>query len=70
MRRDGSFEEMTWEEVFDEVTSRLKRIKEENGPDSITGLASAKCTNEENYLFQKWMRAVIGTNNVDHCARL
>jgi predicted molibdopterin-dependent oxidoreductase YjgC len=70
IRRDGSFEEMTWEGAFDEVTSRLERIKEENGPDSIAGLASAKCTNEENYLFQKWMRAVVGTNNVDHCARL
>ena len=38
--------------------------------DAIAGLASAKCTNEENYVFQKFIRAVIGTNNVDHCARL
>ena len=70
LRKDGSLKEISWEEAFDEVVSRLKRIKEENGPDSIAGLASAKCTNEENYLFQKWMRAVVGTNNVDHCARL
>jgi len=70
LRKDGSLKEISWEEAFDEVVSRFKRIKEENGPDSIAGLASAKCTNEENYLFQKWMRVVVGTNNVDHCARL
>ncbi len=70
LRKDGSFLETPWEVALDEVASRLKRIREENGPDSIAGLTSAKCTNEENYLFQKWMRAGIGTNNVDHCARL
>ncbi|MEK7306601.1 MAG: molybdopterin-dependent oxidoreductase, partial [Nitrospirota bacterium] len=59
-----------WEEALDFVVKRLKEIKEEYGPDSIGGLSSAKCTNEENYLFQKFMRAAIGTNNVDHCARL
>jgi predicted molibdopterin-dependent oxidoreductase YjgC len=48
----------------------LTAIKEKYGPDSIAGFSSARCTNEENYLFQKFMRAVIGTNNVDHCARL
>jgi len=62
--------ETSWEEALNRVVSDLRRIKEENGPDSIAGLTSAKCTNEENYLFQKWMRAVVGTNNVDHCARL
>jgi predicted molibdopterin-dependent oxidoreductase YjgC len=70
MRKDGSFEKVTWEKALEEVAIRLKRIKDDNGPDSIAGLTSAKCTNEENYLFQKWMRAVVGTNNVDHCARL
>jgi len=70
VRKDGSFEEVSWEEAFDLVASRLLKIKNESGPDSIAGLTSAKCTNEENYLFQKWMRAVVGTNNVDHCARL
>ncbi len=49
---------------------RLGAIKAESGPDSIGVLASAKCTNEENYVLQKFARAVIGTNNVDHCARL
>jgi len=70
VRKDGSFKEASWEEAFDLVASRLLKIKNESGPDSIAGLTSAKCTNEENYLFQKWMRAVVGTNNVDHCARL
>jgi predicted molibdopterin-dependent oxidoreductase YjgC len=51
------------------VAERFKDIKQKYGPDSIAGLASARCTNEENYLFQKCMRAAIGTNNVDHCAR-
>ena len=70
VKRNGSLEEASWNEALDEVASRLKRIKDEQGPDSVGGLTSAKCTNEENYLFQKWMRAVVGTNNVDHCARL
>jgi len=70
LRKNGSLEEVSWEEAFDTVAARLKKIRDENGPDSIAGLTSARCTNEENYLFQKWMRAVIGTNNVDHCARL
>ena len=70
LRKDGSFKEVSWEEALEEVATGLKKIKEENGPDSIAGLTSARCTNEENYIFQKWMRAVIGTNNVDHCARL
>ncbi len=70
MRKNGDLKGVSWEEAFEEVATRLKKIKGENGPDSIAGLTSARCTNEENYLFQKWMRAVIGTNNVDHCARL
>jgi predicted molibdopterin-dependent oxidoreductase YjgC len=63
------FREVSWEETFDYIAKRLKEIKEKYGPDSISGLSSARCTNEENYLFQKFMRAAIGTNNVDHCAR-
>jgi len=70
VKKDGLLVEASWEEAFDRVASRLLKIKDESGPDSIAGLTSAKCTNEENYLFQKWMRAVVGTNNVDHCARL
>ena len=70
IKRDGQFSEATWDEALDTVASRLKKIKEEKGPDSIALLTSAKCTNEDNYVFQKFMRAGIGTNNVDHCARL
>ncbi len=70
IRRDGKFEEAGWEEALDLVARRLGEIKAAHGPDAVAGLSSAKCTNEENYLFQRFMRAVVGTNNVDHCARL
>lgn len=70
VRRNGTFMPVSWDGALNEVAERLGRIKEEHGPDAIAGLASASCTNEENYLFQKFMRACIGTNNVDHCARL
>ncbi len=70
IKENGEFREATWNEALDLVASRLRETKQQHGPDSIGGLSSAKCTNEENYLFQKFMRAVIGTNNVDHCARL
>ncbi len=55
---------------MDYTAAALKKAKEESGPDAIGVLASAKCTNEENYLLQKLTRAGIGTNNIDHCARL
>ncbi|MHC5034720.1 MAG: formate dehydrogenase subunit alpha, partial [Planctomycetota bacterium] len=70
IRRDGQLQEATWDEAMGLVARRLGEIKSAHGPDALAGLSSAKCTNEENYLFQKFMRAVIGTNNVDHCARL
>ncbi len=70
IKRDGGFVEATWDEALDEVAKRLNDIVAEHGPDAIGGLSSATCTNEENYLFQKFMRACVGTNNVDHCARL
>ncbi|HAR44803.1 MAG TPA: hypothetical protein DCS05_01170 [Nitrospiraceae bacterium] len=70
IKKDGKFAEATWEETFDYVATRLGAIKSKHGPDAIGGLSSARCTNEENYLFQKFIRAGIGTNNVDHCARL
>ena len=52
------------------IADRIKAIKAESGPDALAGLSSARCSNEDNYVFQKMMRAAIGTNNVDHCARL
>jgi len=70
IRKEGELQEASWDEAFDFVADKLAAIKQEHGADSIAGLSSARCTNEENYLFQKFMRAVIGTNNVDHCARL
>jgi predicted molibdopterin-dependent oxidoreductase YjgC len=68
--RDEGFAPSTWEEALELVSSRLLEIRDTYGPDSIAVLTSAKCTNEENYLLQKFARGVIGTNNVDHCARL
>jgi formate dehydrogenase alpha subunit len=70
IKRNGKFEEASWDEAIDLIADKLKKIKSETGPDSIAGLSSAKCTNEDNYVFQKFIRAAIGTNNVDHCARL
>lgn len=70
MRTDGGLEQVTWESALDKTASELKRIGDQYGPDSIAFLTSAKCTNEDNYVLQKFARAVIGTNNVDHCARL
>ncbi|UCF19001.1 MAG: formate dehydrogenase subunit alpha [Gemmatimonadota bacterium] len=65
-----AFREATWEEALDLVASRLKGIKQRSGPSALAGFGSAKCSNEEAYLFQKLVRAVFGTNNVDHCTRL
>lgn len=70
VRRDGVLEPATWAEAFSAAASGLMRVRDTFGPDAVGGLASAKCTNEENFLFQKFMRVAIGTNNVDHCARL
>jgi predicted molibdopterin-dependent oxidoreductase YjgC len=69
-RKGGELREATWDEALDLVATRLNQIKDDHGPDAMAFLASAKCTNEENYLLQKLARGVIGTNNVDHCARL
>lgn len=65
-----AFREATWNEALDLVTSKLKGIKDQYGPGALAGFGSAKCSNEEAYLFQKLIRAVFGTNNVDHCTRL
>lgn len=68
--KNGRFEETTWDQALTYVAKKLMSIKEEYGSDSIGVFSSAKATNEENYLLQKFARAVIGTNNIDHCARL
>jgi formate dehydrogenase alpha subunit len=62
--------DVDWDTALGIVAAKLAALKKESGPDAIGILASAKCTNEENYLMQKFARQVIGTHNVDHCARL
>jgi len=69
IKKNGVFEEASWDEALDLVASRFKEIKERDGADALAALSSARCTNEENWLMQKFMRGVMGTNNVDHCAR-
>ncbi len=66
----GEFRAASWDEALTLVSERLASIVRENGGDSVGTYASAKATNEDNYIFQKWVRAVMKTNNVDHCARL
>jgi predicted molibdopterin-dependent oxidoreductase YjgC len=70
IKKQGTFVRVSWDEALNEMARVLSAIKETTGPDSFAALASAKCTNEENYLLQKFVRAVMGTNNIDHCARL
>ena len=70
LRKDGVLEEVSWDEALDFTASRLSEIKETSGSDSLAFFTSAKATNEENYLLQKFARAAVGTNSVDHCARL
>ena len=70
LKKNGHVQEASWDDAIQTAVEKLKAIIEAHGPDSVGVLASAKITNEENYLVQKFARAVIGTNNVDHCARL
>jgi formate dehydrogenase major subunit/formate dehydrogenase alpha subunit len=62
--------EVDWDVALNISARRLREIRDTHGPDSIGVLTSAKCLNEENYLMNKFARQVIGTNNIDHCARL
>ena len=69
--KKAPLQEVSWQEAISYVAKRLGEIKEKYGPDSIMGTGSARgAGNEANYLMQKFMRACIGTNNVDHCARI
>ncbi len=69
IKRNGQFEQATWDEALDLIAERLLAIKAESGPDAIGVLSSARCTNEENYLLQRLTRAGLNTNSIDHCAR-
>ncbi len=70
VKKSGIFAEASWEEALDLVATKLQEIKEKYGAQSIGGISSSRATNEENFLFQKWMRACIGTNHIDNGARL
>jgi formate dehydrogenase major subunit len=70
IRKNGQLEPATWDEAYDFIANKLFEIKQNHGADAIAGISSARCTNEENYLMQKFIRAVIGTNNIDCCARV
>ena len=70
IKRDGEFQEASWDEALSFITEKLGKIVKESGGDSVATYACAKATNEDNYIFQKFVRAVLKTNNVDHCARL
>ncbi len=70
IRKNGELVPATWDEAYQFIGDKLKSILATYGPDSIAGISSARCTNEENYLMQKFIRAVIGTNNIDCCARV
>jgi formate dehydrogenase major subunit len=70
IRRNGHFEKATWDEAYAHIADNLQRIKREHGGDAVAGISSARCTNEENYLMQKFIRTVFGTNNIDACARV
>lgn len=67
---NGRFKKATWEKAIQYTADKFKSVIDTYGPDSVGVLVSAKITNEENYLAQKFARATLGTNNVDHCARL
>jgi len=70
VKRDNTFEEVSWEEALERVATGFKRVKDERGSDSLAVLGSSKCTNEDNYVLQRFARCVLGTNNIDNGGRL
>ncbi len=70
IRKNGRLVETTWEDALNFTVQRLKQIRSDYGGESVGFFASARCTNEDNYLLQKLCRAGFGNNNIDHCARL
>jgi len=70
VKRDNTFEEVSWEEALEQVATGFKRVKDEWGSDSLAVLGSSKCTNEDNYVLQRFARCVLGTNNIDNGGRL
>lgn len=70
MKQGDTHVPISWDEALKVMADRLSEIKETSGPDAIASISSSRCTNEENYLMQKFMRVVIGSNNIDCCARV
>ena len=70
IKRNGEFVEASWDEAYDLIVSKFKGYIASDGPNALAGISSSRCTNEENYLMQKFMRAAVGTNNIDGCARV
>lgn len=70
IRKNGELVEASWDEAYGLIVERFTQLKNDFGPDALAGISSSRCTNEENYLMQKFMRVAIGTNNIDCCARV
>ena len=70
IRSRGRLVPAAWDDALALVAGRLAEAAAAGGPSAVGGFSSARCTNEENYLFQKLFRAGLGSNNIDHCARL
>jgi len=70
IKKDGKFHEATWDEALNLVANKFKQLIADHGAESVGAFSSARCSNEENYLLQKWVRCAIGSNNVDNCARV
>ncbi len=70
IKRNGVFEPATWDEALTLVADKFKQIKANDGPDALAGFSCSRSINEDNYVFQKMVRAAFGTNNVDNCARV
>jgi formate dehydrogenase major subunit len=68
-KKGETLEPVSWNEALDFVAENFRKVLADKGPDAFAGLSSARCTTEENYAFQKFFRQLIGTNNIDHCAR-
>ena len=70
IRENGEFREASWDEALDLVADKVQGdYRKKHGPDAIAGVSCARSINEDSYQMQKLFRAVIGTNNIDHCAR-
>ncbi|MFP3859528.1 MAG: formate dehydrogenase subunit alpha [Bacteroidales bacterium] len=70
IKKNGEFVEASWEEATDLIAEKFNTIKEKYGSEALAGYGSAKCTNEDNYIFQKFIRIAFGNNNLDYCTRL